>query len=632
MIGTLLGNRYEILEKIGEGGMAEVYKAKCHLLNRFVAVKVLKEEYSKDNDFVDKFKAEAAAAGSISHSNIVNIYDVGSQGNVNYIVMEYIQGRTLKEVIIQSGKLDYNRALDVAIQIAKALECAHKNNIIHKDIKPQNILVTEDWTVKVTDFGIAKASNSVTITNTNKIMGSAHYFSPEQAKGSFLDSRTDIYSLGIVLYEMVTGRVPYDAESPVSVALKHLQEPVVPPTTINNNLPEGLNNLILKAVEKDPISRYQNIKDMLLDLQRIKNNSNYNVELGSNIDDHTKIMAPVIDYSEDEETQTNNTQKSRKKMALILIPLAVLVIVVGFFSGWYFKSIKPKPGDQPITSSEITVPSIKGLSEADAKKVITEKNLKFQVAGREKSDKPEGTVVACSPEEGTPVKPNSEVRVFISSGATQTDIPDLKEIDLKTATDMIQNSGFVLGTVTSEYSDTVPKDSVIRQNPAADANAQKGAKIDLVVSKGPEIKYTNVPDLTGRTLNEALNLLTSAKLQIGNKTEIPVTDKALDGKIVNQNPAKNSQVKEGSAVDISINVYKEPEKVAVPNLKNLTVKAARQLAVDKGFTISTTGQDTDIVESQDPEADKLYPKGTVINVKVKAATTTGGTTTTTTTP
>ncbi|MDF2675230.1 MAG: serine/threonine protein kinase, partial [Clostridiales bacterium] len=354
MIGTLLGNRYEILEKIGEGGMAIVYKAKCHLLNRFVAVKILKDEYSSDKEFVDKFKAEAAAAGSISNSNIVNIYDVGSQDDVNYIIMEYVNGRTLKEVIIQSGRLDYNRALDIAIQIGKALECAHKNGIIHRDIKPQNILVTDEGIVKVTDFGIAKAANSATITNSNKVMGSAHYFSPEQAKGTFVDARTDIYSLGIVLYEMVTGRVPYDAESPVSVALKHLQAQVLPPKNININLPEGLNNLILRAMEKDAISRYQNIKDMLLDLQRIKNNSEYKVELGNAKDEYTKIMSPVVDNTENFEGE-EITKKNGRRTLLILIPLALLVIIAGFTSGWYFKSRKATLNNPAITSNEVKI-------------------------------------------------------------------------------------------------------------------------------------------------------------------------------------------------------------------------------------------------------------------------------------
>ena len=272
MTGTILGNRYELLQKIGEGGMAEVYKAKCHLLNRFVAVKVLKSQYSDDIEFVNKFKQEASSAASLSHNNIVGIYDIGSENNINYIVMEYIDGKTLKQIINENGSLGFNASIDIAIQIAKALECAHNNNIIHRDVKPHNILVTRDGNIKVTDFGIAKATSSVTITNSDKIIGSAHYISPEQAKGRFVDCKTDIYSLGIILYEMVTGKVPYDGESPVSVALKHVQEELVPPIKVNPNIPESLNKLILKAVEKEPYKRYQSAHDMIIDLNKVKQN------------------------------------------------------------------------------------------------------------------------------------------------------------------------------------------------------------------------------------------------------------------------------------------------------------------------------------------------------------------------
>jgi serine/threonine-protein kinase len=627
MIGTLLGNRYEILEKIGEGGMAEVYKAKCHLLNRFVAVKILKDEYSSDKEFVDKFKAEAAAAGSISNSNIVNIYDVGSQENVNYIVMEYVHGRTLKEVIIQSGRLDYNRALDIAIQIGKALECAHKNGIIHRDIKPQNILVTDEGLVKVTDFGIAKAANSATITNSNKVMGSAHYFSPEQAKGTFVDARTDIYSLGIVLYEMVTGRVPYDAESPVSVALKHLQEQVLPPKNININLPEGLNNLILKAMQKDAISRYQNIKDMLLDLQRIKNSSEYKIEIGNAKDEYTKIMSPIIDTSEDleEEGATNN---SRKKMLLILIPLALLVIFAGFFSGWYFKSRKVNPNNQAVTSKEVKVPGIIGLSEQDAKAAVEAKNLKFYLASKEKSDKPEGTVISSYPEEGATVKVNSEVRVYISSGTQSVEVPNVKEIDLVSASKMIENNGFQVGIKTFENSETVPKDNIIRQSPEAGSQAAKNSKVDLVISKGVETKYTTVPDLTGRSITEAESLLGSVNLKIGNKTTLETTDEKQINKIINQKPNANTQnVKEGSAVDITIGVEK---KIKVPNLIGLTVGKAKIEADKLGLSLNVSAKDTDIVETQNPIKDTSVSKGAVINLTAKPAVE-GGTTTPATT-
>lgn len=301
MIGTILGSRYQLIEKIGEGGMAVVYKAKCLLLNRYVAVKILKEEYSNNFEFMNKFRKEAAAAASFSANNIVNIYDVGSDNNINYIVMELINGKTLKEVIHERGRLSVDDTLSIGIQIAKALECAHKNGIIHRDIKPQNILVTDDGTVKVTDFGIAKAASSDTITHTSKVIGSAHYFSPEQAKGKIVDYRTDIYSLGIVLYEMITGRVPFDGDSAVSVALKHIQEPIISPKLIISNVPDNLSNLILRATEKEPARRYQTSSDILSDLKKIQNNYSFTVINSKSENDFTRVMDPI-----DVKTATSN--------------------------------------------------------------------------------------------------------------------------------------------------------------------------------------------------------------------------------------------------------------------------------------------------------------------------------------
>jgi len=402
MIGTVLGSRYELLEKVGEGGMAIVYKAKCRLLNRFVAVKILKEEFSNNIDFMNKFKKEASSVASLSSNNIVNIYDVGHEGNINYMVMEYIEGKTLKQIIVEHGSMNYDQVIDYGMQIAKALECAHKNNIIHRDIKPHNILVTEDGTVKVTDFGIAKAASSVTITNTSTVMGSAHYFSPEQAKASFVDRRTDIYSFGIVLYEMVTGRVPYDADSPVSVALKHIQEPVVPPREINSNVPENLNKLILKAIEKEPIKRYQTAKEMFLDLQRIQNNSSYTIPTNSMENEYTRVMAPVnvADYEKKEvvndlnqESNKRSNKRSNKKhkknntkmiVSIAIILAIVLASVLGLMIN---NSLSSK---SPVTKVEdkILVPKIIGLDKADAEQLVVQKGLNFVVAAEKIATNP----------------------------------------------------------------------------------------------------------------------------------------------------------------------------------------------------------------------------------------------------
>jgi serine/threonine-protein kinase len=564
MIGIMLGNRYEPLEKIGEGGMAVVYRATDHLLNRNVAVKVLKEQFSSDSEFVQKFKREATAAASLSDNNIVNIYDVGTQDDINYIVMEYVSGKTLKQIIKEEVRIPSEKTIEIAIQIAKAIKCAHKNNIIHRDIKPHNILVTEDGIVKVTDFGIAKASNSVTITNSNKIMGSAHYFSPEQAKGSFVDFRTDIYSLGIVMYEMVTGRVPYDAESPVSIALKHIQEPVVPPIKLNENVPESLNKLILKAVEKEPIKRYQTMEDMLVDLKKIENNQKLNLTEDDLNDDMTRIMDPVDvndsynneeDYGYEDELEDKKPKPvldSKKKKTILIVALFMLVIVIGAVSGYFAFS---KHGN----SVEAAVPNIVGMKQDEAKKLVESKKLNFVVGAKEKSDKPEGTVIECFPKAGTKVKVNSDVRVIISEGTDTMGVPNVVGIDLNTAKNIISSSGLSVGNISYRYSDTVSQGQVISQDPEADSKVKDGAKVNLVVSKGAEVKYVTVPDVSGRSIGDAEAILKNAGLRVA-QNPVETSDKTKENLgVTNQSVGASQQVKEGTTVTLTYYVYKEPE-------------------------------------------------------------------------
>jgi serine/threonine protein kinase len=624
MIGTILGSRYELLEKIGEGGMAIVYKAKCHLLNRYVAVKILKEEYSNNIDFMEKFKREAASAASLSANNIVNIYDVGSERDINYIVMEYIKGKTLKQIILQNGSMNYNQAIDYGMQIAKALECAHKNNIIHRDIKPHNILVTEDGTVKVTDFGIAKASSSVTITNSSTVMGSAHYFSPEQAKASFVDCRTDIYSFGIVLYEMVTGRVPYDAESPVSVALKHIQEPVVPPKHINDSIPENLNKLILKAIEKEPIKRYQTAKDMLLDLQRIQNNSAYTITTNSLENEYTRIMEPVnmSDYEKEEGGKKSNHKINNKNKTKIIVSVAIiLLIVLGGVAGGIYKSIFASNDGGIGSKDKLTVPEIIGLDMSEAEKLVVGKGLKFQVAAEVNSDEPKGTVLICFPEEGTEVKLNQEVRVRVSNGPESFKVPYVKGLDKISAKAIIEQNRLEMGNVTEEFSDSIASGIVISQDPSEDSSVKKGDKVNLVISKGLEVKLTKVPNLNGLSLNEAERVLQSANLKLGDKKEIVTNDKSLDGKILNQDIAINTEVKEGNAVGVSYYKYKEAEieKFDVPTFIGKTVREAKDLAEKSDITIRVTGNDEDIVDSQDREPGTKANVGDTVTLTSKAS-------------
>ncbi len=579
MIGTLLGNRYEVVEKIGEGGMAFVYKAKDTLLNRFVAVKVLKPEYSQDKVFVDKFKGEATSVASLNDNNIVNIFDVGSQDSINYIVMEYVDGKTLKQIINDNHRLSSSDAVKISIQIAKALDCAHRNNIIHRDIKPHNILMTNDGLVKVTDFGIAKASNSVTITNSNKVIGSAHYFSPEQAKGSYVDFRTDIYSLGVVMYEMVTGKVPFDADSPVSIALKHIQEQIVEPKAIVNEIPDSLNKLILKALEKEPIKRYQSAREMLVDLQKINNNQDLDIEVNNFDEDATRVLdASAInnaigknqkknpnqdlpedgydeeDYDEDDYGEEDEPPKSsKKKKKIISAAVIILILIIGVVAGVLANN---KFGG---ASSDAEVPKIVGLNKDEAKKQVESAKLNYVEVGTEKSSKPAGTVTRCYPAEGTKVKVNSDVRVYISSGETASTMPNLTDMDLASAKDIINSNGLKLGNVSYQYSDAVAKDNVISQTPSADSPIDSNTVVDLVVSKGSEYKSTKVPNLKNTTLDQAGNMLANANLKLGSTFAENTTDKSMDGKIFEQSVDPDSQVKEGTVISVKYYKYKQPE-------------------------------------------------------------------------
>lgn len=457
MIGTILLNRYEILEKIGEGGMGIVYKAKCHLLNRFVAVKILKKELSNDEDFVARFKQEANSVASLSHPNIVNVYDVGTENQINFIVMEYINGQTLKQIIKADGRLSSKKAIEIALQIAKALECAHKHNIIHRDVKPDNIMITEDNIVKVMDFGIAKVADSCTITN--KVMGSANYFSPEQAKGIAVDFRTDIYSLGIVMYEMVTGRVPYSAESSIMVAIMHIQESITPPKEVINDIPENINQVILKAVEKEPIKRYQTAKEMADVLSAIKEDFGCKVNFNNRSNGATMIMDPAVssdakndftmvisraeDYKKpiikkDRQVLSENGKPSKNKKIMIITGAILLVIMIAVL-GRYLSRGPSTEAQAPSTKTTIKLPT-------DEKKLV----------------------------------------------------PSLIGNTQDIANQTIVSNGFLLGSVSNDYSDSVAKGLVISQSPVVNTSYEKGGEINLIISLGQKNVKATAPKSKGK--------------------------------------------------------------------------------------------------------------------------------------
>ena len=547
--GKLLGSRYEIIEKIGNGGMATVYKAKDLVLKRYVAVKILREEYTTDNEFIKRFNTEAESAASLTHPNIVSVYDVGKEGNLYYIVMELIKGKTLKEIIVEDGRMGWKWSVKIAKQIAQALETAHRNNIIHRDIKPHNIIITEDGTAKVTDFGIAKAVSNSTITAFGTTIGSVHYFSPEHARGGYTDAKSDLYSLGVVLYEMVTGRVPFDADTPVSVALKHMQEKPVPPIELNPAIPQSLNDLILKAMEKDPNMRYSTATEMIEDLDKILKNPE--AEVG--VVDKSQARARRI---QQEENQTNQSKSAKfkkyleehkgVKIALIVaIFLIVFIASIGITLG-VINSGKPK---------DILLPNFTNLTLDEAKAKAEEVKLNLNVS-EEKYDVQieEGKIISQDPkyQPNFTVKEGSTVNVVVSKGQEIVKVTKLVGKTKDEARKELKDLGLEM-EIEEVNSDDVEPGIVIEQDKQEGEEVLAGTKIKLKVSLG--IEKVEVPDLTGLSEDEAKAKITEAKLKWIRTDKIKDSSKGTG--VVEQNISPKSMVDKNTEISITINEYQK---------------------------------------------------------------------------
>lgn len=547
--GKLLGSRYEIIEKIGNGGMATVYKAKDLVLKRYVAVKILREEYTTDNEFIKRFNTEAESAASLTHPNIVSVYDVGKEGNLYYIVMELIKGKTLKEIIVEDGRMGWKWSVKIAKQIAQALETAHRNNIIHRDIKPHNIIITEDGTAKVTDFGIAKAVSNSTITAFGTTIGSVHYFSPEHARGGYTDAKSDLYSLGVVLYEMVTGRVPFDADTPVSVALKHMQEKPVPPIELNPAIPQSLNDLILKAMEKDPNMRYSTATEMIEDLDKILKNPE--AEVG--VVDKSQARARRI---QQENNQTNQSKfaKFKKyleehkgvKIALIVaIFLIVFIASIGITLG-VLNSGKPK---------DILLPNFTNLTLDEAKAKAEEVKLNLNVS-EEKYDVQieEGKIISQDPkyQPNFTVKEGSTVNVVVSKGQEIVKVTKLVGKTKDEARKELKDLGLEM-EIEEVNSDDVEPGIVIEQDKQEGEEVLAGTKIKLKVSLG--IEKVEVPDLAGLSEDEAKAKITEAKLKWIRTDKIKDSSKGTG--VVEQNISPKSMVDKNTEISITINEYQK---------------------------------------------------------------------------
>lgn len=557
MSSKVIAGRYELLEKIGDGGMAVVYKAKCRLLNRFVAVKILKPEFVKDAKFVENFRKESHAAASLSHPNIVNVYDVGREGSINYIVMELVEGKTLSSVIKEEAPLPYKRVIELTKQIASGLSAAHKNNIIHRDVKPHNILLTEDGVAKITDFGIAKAVTSTTIVgNTSEaIMGSVHYFSPEQARGGYVDEKSDIYSLGIVMYEMLTGRVPFDGDNPVSVALMHINNDIIPPSRIVPGIPPRLEQIVMKATDKYQPNRFSSAEEMVDQLN--------NIEFVTRIVGNSAIEPERRRYEEENDEVAEELRKkvsnsgrkngnSKKRMIIIIaIFLAVLggLVAAGFATGILGKA-------------DIKVPDLRGMTYEEAEYKLDKLGLRIEEGDLVYSSKYEiGEVVSSDPEKGTMVKKRSVVTVNICKGAEEGTVPNLIGKKQTEAKQLIKKYGFKVGNITTKPG-SEEEGTVIEQDPGAGEETKPGSYINLVLSDGSEKDKAEVPSLIGKSLDAAKQAIIDAGFKVGS-VSYANSDSYGKGQVMWQQYEPSTKVKKGSSISIKVSKGSGTSTIAV---------------------------------------------------------------------
>ena len=563
--GKILGNRYEIIEKVGNGGMATVYRAEDKVLKRNVAVKVLKDEFTTDEEFIKRFEIEAQSAARLTHPNIVSIYDVGSEDNLYYIVMELIRGKTLKEIIVEErGPLPWKWSVNVAIQIASALEMAHKNNIIHRDIKPHNIIITEDGIAKVTDFGIAKAVSNSTITAFGTTIGSVHYFSPEHARGGYTDAKSDLYSLGVVMYEMVTGRVPFDADTPVSVALKHMQEEPEEPIELNPNLPSAVNRIIMKALKKDTTLRYQSATDMLADLRQALKNPNGDFVEDKDYDATArtqKINTDLYGNIEEEDNHKRNGKKDNKFVAFIkrhkvLSAFIGLILLFAISLGGTLAYLN-------ITNpAEVELPDIVGMSKEEAQKTVEDLKLVFEVSSEEfNKDVPEGYVISQDPTyiADYNVKEGSTVKVVISKGQEKTTVPKVVGMTRQEAVDALEEAN-LKAEIVEETSRTVEEGYVISQEVEADSEAYAGDTIKIHVSTGTGIRQVTVQNVVGQTEANAKSTLEGQGLKV-NVNYVEATSN--DGRVTAQSVTGGTTVDEGTTVTLTVNQVAESKDIVV---------------------------------------------------------------------
>lgn len=615
--GMFLADRYEIIEQIGTGGMSDVYKAKCHKLNRFVAIKVMKSEFSEDKTFVSKFRAEAQSVAGFTHPNIVNVYDVGDENGIYYIVMELVEGITLKKYIEKRGRIPFKEAVSIAIQVANGLDAAHKHNIVHRDIKPQNIIISKEGKVKVTDFGIAKVASSSTI-NSSSTMGSVHYISPEQARGGYSDARSDLYSLGITIFEMLTGTVPFDGDSTVAVAVQHIQDEIPAPSTVTDDIPLSIDRIVLKLTQKKPDRRYQTAAELITDLKKslvmpdtdfvvmaplygasgsasqvMPANNNPVKDEDDNLsdddflddsedeEDDEQSKNELEDDSDDSDIDDENNDKLDLIMKIIGIGIAVIILIVTIFiivklvgstksnkNNNESKQTTESSIEQTSTSADdknkVTVPKVEGMTKDDAIKALNEVGLGYRAVVQNSDRVSEGTVISQGTAAGKKVAKNTQIIITISGGKevkniTVPSVTGKTESEARTA---LEADGFVVD-VDYQYSSTVENGKVIKASPSG--SVAQGSTITITVSRGKEIKNVTMANLIGKTESEAKQWIDSNGLKYSVEY---TTTSGTYGNVVSCDYSEGTSVPEGTTVTITVSHKQETTTKATEADKN----------------------------------------------------------------
>ena len=578
LIGKFLDNRYEILEVIGQGGMSVVYRAKCHRLNRMVAVKVLKDEFSEDAEFKNRFQDESLSVAMMSHPNIVSVYDVSKSDDIEYIVMELIDGITLKEYLQKKGHLTWQETVYFALQIAKALEHAHNRGIIHRDIKPQNIMVLRDGTVKVADFGIAHQVSKQQTYNKGEAIGSVHYISPEQAKGSRIDNRADIYSLGVVMYEMLTGRLPFEGTNPVDIAIQHINSIPLSPSDYVKDIPEAIENITMKAMSPRLSQRYSSADELIADLEKVRNDPHVKIEFNNASDverDAKEEATRKLNYNseiekikvkrmgeetrrmEPREEEPEEKESFLSKNGGVLFNVAAILLFIGGILYFVISILNPFSTGE---SNALKAPDLVGKFYEDV--VKDEEYSSFNIVEKQSvydEKYTAGTIIEQTPEKGKTIEEGDTIEVVVSKGAKSETLSNLVGMEYRQAEIELEKLGIPFREEW-EYSDKYSQNEIISMTPPAGTEISEDITVVLTISKGKEIKNVKTPNVKGESESSARKILESAGLKVGNVTRVDSTEP--DGTVLFQSIPAESEVQEGTSVDLQVSRYVEPKKVA----------------------------------------------------------------------